>query len=152
MKVPNRHIPSISTNSWTSPMKNSYRTTQEPPSNPRRTLAHISPLSLLPMAMLTGEPRVSLTPLRTKLHAVHAGLSLPLDPQNLPLPSLVKDSTTSLNKNSLIAPKHMVTLVVTVVGWTVPSTTFLIMVSVVQKIMPMSEEIRPVRFRREPTT
>lgn len=153
MMVLNRPIPSTSTNSWTLQMKSSYRTTQEPPSNPRKKLAHIYPqLSPLQMAILIGETKVSLTTLKMKLHAVHAGPSLSLDLQNLPLPSLVKDSTISLNKNSLIAPTHMVTLVVLVVGWKTPSTTFLITVSVIVLIIPMSQDIRSVRFRKQPTT
>ncbi len=98
----------------------------DPLNNPRRTSLKPSPRALLSMASsptpLIGETRVPLPPLRIKVTAVHAGLSL------LPVSSKVSTSSTtassspSLNNNSLI-----VTLTSTKVATVVSLTELLVM-------------------------
>jgi len=63
-----------------------------------------------------------LPPSRTKVNAVHAGLSPPLEPLKVPMPSRLVTSSHSQNNNSLTAQPALATKVVTVVLWTMVSS------------------------------
>jgi len=94
---------------------------------------------------------VSSTPLETKDHADHAGLSQLLVLLKLLMLLPERVLTPSLNKNLLIALPHMVTLVATVDGWTLPSNTSLPRVSQADLLIPMLEKIKHARDKTELT-
>jgi len=56
--------------------------------------------------LLTGEFKVPLPQLRTKVAAVHAGPSPPLDPWKVPTSSRTRTSSPSPSNNLLTAPKR----------------------------------------------
>jgi len=151
MKDLNKPIPLDSTNSWISPTKNSLAPTSDlrflkPHTFPflKKTLNHLE-------LMLIGPLLVSSTPSETKDHADHAGPSQLLVLLKLPMPSPERDLTPSLNKNLLIAQPHMVTLVATVDGWTLPSNTSWLRVSQADLLIPMSEKIKHAKDKTVPT-
>lgn len=100
------------------------------------------------MVMSTGPEKEKLPPSRTKLIAVHAGLSPPMPPSKVPISLPVKPSTCQSN-NSLTAPDHMETKDAMVDGWTLPSNTSLITDLSALLIIPMSLEIKLVPSQLE---
>merc|ERR1711990_1017804 len=72
----------------------------------------------------TGEARTLLPQLRTKLNAVHAGLSPPPVPSKVLMPSRLDPSNPSLSNNSSLAPSK--TLDAMVDSWTMLSCTLLL--------------------------
>lgn len=111
---PIRPVPMVSLNSSIKPLKNSPPFTS--PSNTTPRLLKLLKM-VLTLVILTGLPLTRLPPSRTKVHAVHAGLSLPLVLLNLLWSLLVRLPVLliSLNNNWLIAlvlTRTMVAMVV----------------------------------------
>merc|ERR1711990_552853 len=85
---------------------------------PKRTLRSL-PRPTTPPS--TGEPRTPLPQLRTKLNAVHAGLSPPPVPSKVLMPSRPEPSNPSLSNNSSPAPNKTTDAMVD--SWTTLSPT-----------------------------